>query len=216
MDPSSHGSASARAHRILEADRRAREESRIVTIPNIISVARLVILMPLFVVALLSWRSPGWALIIAVILALTDFIDGYIARRFHQVTNLGRALDPIADRVSQVVVCATLVIGGYLPVWMAIVLVVSDLILGVAALVRGGRPIPVRWIGRIRTAILMVGLPLVLLVAALAPHNHPLRLAVLWLVAVGVVLHAIADLTYAWSLVRNTANLVRDAHPEEA
>lgn len=205
-----------RALRTLDADRQRRDESRVVTVPNVISIGRLVILMPLFVVALLAWHSPIWALIIAIVLGLTDFVDGFIARKFHQITNLGRLLDPFADRVSQIVVSATLVVGGYLPIWMAVVVAASDLILGICALSRGGHPIPVRWIGRIRTAILMVGLPLVLLVAAFAPHNDGLRLAVLWLVGVGVVLHAIADLAYAGSLVRNTQNEVEDAHPEEA
>lgn len=169
--------------------------------------------MPLFVVVLLAWRSPGWAFVIAVVLAATDYLDGYIARRFHQVTILGRALDPIADRVSQIVVSAALVIGGYIPLWMAVTVLACDLVLGITLLFKGRSPIPVRWIGRIRTALLMVGLPLVLLVAALAQHNVLLRLAVLVLVGTGVVLHAAADLTYALSLLRNTANQVKDAHP---
>lgn len=169
--------------------------------------------MPLFVVVLLAWGSPALAFVIAVVLAATDYLDGYIARRFHQVTILGRALDPIADRVSQIVVSAALVVGGYIPLWMAVTVLACDLVLGTTLLFKGRRPIPVRWIGRIRTALLMVGLPLVLLVAALAPHNLLLRLAVLILVGAGVVLHAAADLTYAWSLLRNTANDVKDAHP---
>jgi cardiolipin synthase len=204
---------SARARRVLERDRYERAEHRILTVPNVISLIRIAVLMPLFVVVLLAWRSPGWAFVIAVVLAATDYLDGYIARRFHQVTILGRALDPIADRVSQIVVSAALVIGGYIPLWMAVTVLACDLVLGITLLFKGRSPIPVRWIGRIRTALLMVGLPLVLLVAALAQHNVLLRLAVLVLVGTGVVLHAAADLTYALSLLRNTANQVKDAHP---
>ncbi len=204
---------SVRARRILERRRREHAEHRILTVPNVISLIRLIGLMPLFVVVVLAWRSPGWGLIVAIVLGGTDFIDGYIARRFHQVTLLGKALDPIADRISQIVVSATLVIGGYLPVWMAVVVVAADLLLGVMLILRARGPIPVRWIGRIRTLLLMVGLPLVLLVAAVAPTNRVLVIAALVVVGVGVVLHAVADVSYAVSLVRNTAGQVRDAHP---
>jgi cardiolipin synthase len=194
---------------------RERAERRIVTVPNVISLLRLVVLMPLFVVALLAWHSPGGALIVAIVLGGTDYLDGYIARRFHQVTLLGRALDPIADRISQIVVSATLVIGGYLPLWMAAVVLVSDLILASTILVRERRAaIPVRWIGRIRTAILMVGLPFVLFAAWVAPDNGVLRFVAVAIVGVGVVLHAIADLLYAISIARRTADSVRDAHPD--
>src|SRR6202012_3699759 len=145
----------------------------------------------------LAWKSPGWALIIAAILAATDYLDGYIARRFNQITILGRALDPIADRVSQIVISAAMVIGGYLQLWMAITVVACDLVLAFALIVKKlRRPIPVRWIGRIRTLLLMVGMPLVLLIAAVAPTNVVLKIAALSLVGAGVVLHAAADLTY--------------------
>lgn len=184
------------------------------TVPNVISLIRIAILMPLFVVVLLAWGSPLWALIIAAVLAATDYLDGYIARRFNQVTILGRALDPIADRVSQIVISAAMVIGGYLQVWMAITVVACDLVLAFALIVkRRRRPIPVRWIGRIRTLLLMVGMPLVLLVAAVAPKDVLLVDGALVVVGAGVVLHAIADLTYAVSVARNTDRDVKDAHP---
>jgi cardiolipin synthase (CMP-forming) len=204
---------SVRMRRILERRRKERPERRLLTVPNVISLIRLIGLMPLFVVVVLVWHSPGWGLIVAIVLGATDFLDGYIARRFHQVTLLGKALDPIADRISQIVVSVTLVIGGYLPLWMAIVVGAADLLFGTALILRARAPIPVRWIGRIRTALLMIGLPLVLLFAALAPSNEPLAFAALAVVGSGVILHAIADVTYTVSLIHNTANNVRDAHP---
>jgi cardiolipin synthase len=96
---------------------------------------------------------------------------------------------------------------------MAIVVVAADLLLGLMLILRAHGPIPVRRIGRIRTALLMIGLPLVLLVAAVAPSNAALTLAAVTIVGAGVILHAVADTTYAVSLVRNTAESVRDAHP---
>ena len=206
-------SEAERLRRLAEQHAAERADQRIFTVPNVISLLRLAVLMPLFVVVLLVWKSPGWALIIAIILGLTDYLDGFIARRFHQVTALGRALDPIADRVSQILVAAALVVGGYIPVWMAVAVLVFDLALGIVLLFRGRRPIPVRWIGRIRTALLLVGMPFVLLIAAIAPHNALLNFIAVSLVGVAVILNSIADLIYIWSLFKGTANQVQDAHP---
>lgn len=189
---------------------------RIVTVPNAISLARLVIFAPLFVVLLLPLRSPLGALLAAIGLGATDWVDGYVARRFHQVSELGRKLDAIADRVSQIVIAVTMVIGGYLPWWLLLVIMVPDLVFGVVVVVRSRhRAIPVRWVGRVRTALLMVGMPLILLVAAVAPRDDLLRAGALGVVLLGALLHVVADALYTWTLLRGTAMLQRDAHPAE-
>jgi cardiolipin synthase (CMP-forming) len=188
--------------------------ARIVTVPNIITVVRLVVLTPAFVVLLLVVDSPFWALIVAAVLGGTDWVDGQVARRFDQVSDLGKKLDPVADRISQFVVCATLVVAGLVPLWMALVILVTDLLLGVVILIKKPGIVPVRWIGRIRTALLMVGLPFVLLVEAFWPDSTALRLAALCVVGVGVVLHAIANLVYVGTLLSGTAHAHPDAHPD--
>ena len=77
------------------------------------------------------------------------------------------------------------------------------------------RAIPVRWVGRVRTALLMVGMPLILLVAAVAPRDDLLRAGALGVVLLGALLHVVADALYTWTLLRGTAMLQRDAHPAE-
>jgi cardiolipin synthase len=192
------------------------ESDRIVTVPNAISLARLVVFVPLFVVLLLPLHSPGGALIAALGLAATDWVDGYVARRFHQVSELGRKLDAIADRVSQIVIAVAMVIGGHLPWWLLLAIVIPDLVFGVVVFVRSrDRAIPVRWVGRVRTALLMIGMPLILLVAAIAPHDAVLRDIALGVVTLGAALHVVADALYTWTLLRGTAMLHRDAHPAE-
>jgi cardiolipin synthase len=189
---------------------------RVVTVPNIISVARLVIFAPLFVILLLPLHSPFGALVAALALAATDWIDGYVARRFHQVSELGRKLDAIADRLSQIVIAVTMVVGAYLPWWLLLAILVPDLVFGIAVFARSrDRAIPVRWVGRIRTALLMIGMPLILFVAAIAPDNLLLRDLALGIVILGAVLHIVADALYTWTLLRGTAMLARDAHPAE-
>ncbi len=194
----------------------ASASDRIVTVPNAISLARLVIFMPLFVILLLPLNSPLGALLAALGLGATDWVDGYVARRFHQVSELGRKLDAIADRVSQIVIAVAMVIGGYLPWWLLIAIMVPDLIFGIVVFVRSrDRAIPVRWVGRVRTAILMIGMPLILLFAAIDRDDVVLRDIGLGVVFVGTALHIVADALYTWSLLRGTAMLQRDAHPAE-
>lgn len=189
---------------------------RIVTVPNAISLARLVIFAPLFVILLLPLDSPLGALIAAVVLGATDWVDGYVARRFHQVSELGRKLDAIADRLSQIVIAVAMVIGGYLPWWLLIAILVPDLVFGIVVFVRSrDRAIPVRWVGRVRTAMLMVGMPLILLFAAIDRDNPVLTAIGLGVVFVGTALHVVADVLYTWTLLRGTAMLQPDAHPAE-
>jgi cardiolipin synthase len=174
-----------------------------VNVPNTISIGRLVVLTPLFVVVLLVWRSPFWALVVLIVLGVTDWADGFIARRFDLTTDLGKKLDPIADRVSQFAVCVTLVMAGIVPLWMAGVLLVADLLLGVTVLVTRPGIVPVRFVGRLRTVLLMVGFPLLLLIEWLAPTNGALVLFGLAWVGVAVVLHAVANLDYTVQLLRD-------------
>lgn len=189
---------------------------RVLTVPNAISLARLVVFAPLFVILLLPLHSPFGALIAALALGATDWVDGYVARRFHQVSELGRKLDAIADRLSQIVIAVTMVIGGYLPWWLLLAILVPDLVFGIAVFVRSrDRAIPVRWVGRVRTALLMVGMPLILFVAAIAPRNELLHYLALGVVILGTALHVVADALYTWTLVRGTAMQQRDAHPAE-
>jgi len=189
---------------------------RIVTVPNAISLARLVIFMPLFVVLLLPLHSPLGALLAALGLGATDWVDGYVARRFHQVSELGRKLDAIADRLSQIVIAVAMVIGSYLPWWLLVAIMVPDLVFGIVVFVRSrDRAIPVRWVGRVRTALLMIGMPLILLFAAIDRDNVVLTAIGLAIVFAGAALHIVADTLYTWTLLRGTAMLQRDAHPVE-
>jgi cardiolipin synthase len=173
-----------------------------VNLPNAISLGRLIILTPLFAVALLAYESHLGALIVLIVLGITDWADGFIARRFGMVTEFGKKLDPIADRVSQVIVCVTLVLAGLVPLWMALVLVASDLLLGVVVLVRKPGVVRVRPLGKLRTVLLMVGFPLLLLVNAFWPQNPVLTVGALIVVGAGVVLHAVANLQYLVLVVR--------------
>ncbi|MGH2684826.1 MAG: CDP-alcohol phosphatidyltransferase family protein [Actinomycetota bacterium] len=137
-------------------------ERRVLTVPNALSAIR-ILLIPAFVVLLVDreTRLAGFLLLGAVV--STDWVDGYIARRTGQVTELGKLLDPIADRLALAAALVTLVALDLFPLWGALVILVRDaavLVAGIWGLRRGIR-IDVRPIGKYATFTLMFGIPMI-------------------------------------------------------
>lgn len=138
--------------------------SAILTIPNVISFARLAT-VPFF---LWLWfaGSREVAVVVYAIGAWTDFLDGFIARRTDSVSELGKLLDPLADRVFIVALAIALVGGGTLPWWLAVAVIGRDVvILSLYPLVqkRGVPKIAVNFVGKSATAALLFGLTLLAL-----------------------------------------------------
>jgi len=187
--------------------------TRIVTIPNVLSVVRLV-LIPVFL-WLLATGQYGWALIVIVVSSLTDFVDGYVARRFDQVTRVGQLLDPAVDRLFIFSTLIGLAWQGFLPWWLVTVIVLRDLALGVLGVVlanHGYGPLPVHHLGKVATFSLLFALPTLVLGAAfpsLAPFSDPVGWALaLW----GAFLYWWAGAIYLIETVR----LVRITRVAEA
>lgn len=131
----------------------------ILTIPNVISCARLAT-VPFF---LWLWfaGSREVAVVVYGVGAFTDFLDGFIARRTDSVSELGKLLDPLADRVFIVALAIALVGGGTLPWWLAVGIIGRDVvILSLYPLVqkRGVPKIAVNFVGKSATAALLFGL----------------------------------------------------------
>ena len=105
-------------------------------IPNVLSIIRLC-LVPVFVVVFFSGipNAALWAALIYAIATLTDFLDGYIARRYNQITNLGRVLDPLGDKMILFAVLACLTIEHILPLWALAVFFAKELSMGLGGLV---------------------------------------------------------------------------------
>jgi len=186
------------------------------TVPNAISAARL-LLLPVFLVLIVDQQYWSAMVVIAVVF-VTDFLDGFIARRTNTTSELGRWLDPVADRVTVIVVVIAFVAGGLVPWPVLPLLLVPDLLLSAYALfVLRGSSFPVTWVGKIRTALIFVGLLLVLVAAAFVAEfggrggaasapladagavGRTIGLVVLW---VGLVGHWVAAALYAAALVR--------------
>lgn len=137
---------------------------RILTVPNVITVVRLC-LLPVFLWLLFAKDDRANAAWLLAFLGSTDFLDGYIARHFHQVSDLGKVLDPVADRLLLFVGVGGILVDGSVPTWFAIaVLVREGLVAGatLALAALGARRIDVTWSGKAGTFWLMIAFPMFL------------------------------------------------------
>ena len=96
-------------------------------IPNILSFARLA-LCPVFVWAFF-YRSPIMAFAIFAVASLLDVVDGFIARRFHAITTLGKILDPVADKILQFSAAVCFTVKGILPLFVVIIIGLKELMM---------------------------------------------------------------------------------------
>jgi cardiolipin synthase len=140
----------------LGGDGSEQVSDRILTVPNLLSLARLLIL-PFVYVELASGRLAR-GLLVGMVFGATDWLDGYVARRYDQVTRLGQLLDPLSDRLFIMTIAVALVVSGLLPWWLVAAVVVRDvalLVAGTVMLRRGARPPAVTRLGKTATFGLM-------------------------------------------------------------
>lgn len=180
--------------------------SRIVTIPNVLSLLRL-LLIPVFL-WLLGTGQFGWALLVIVASSLTDFVDGWIARRFNQISRIGQVLDPAVDRLFIFTTLLGLAAFDIMPWWLVFVIVARDigiLMLAIILANLGHGPIPVNLIGKAATFALLFAMPTFVLGVAV-PDLAPISDPVAWALAiVGALLYWCAGAIY----LRETIRLVR-------
>ena len=134
---------------------------RVLTVPNVISFSRIA-LIPVFFLLIVDPDTTTAGVILFAVVIATDWVDGTIARRTGQVTELGKVLDPVADRLAIAAGIIALVIRGVFPVWAAVAILARDLavlLAGSYVLSRTHVRLDVRWIGKVATFSLMVAVP---------------------------------------------------------
>ncbi|MGH9000615.1 MAG: CDP-alcohol phosphatidyltransferase family protein [Acidimicrobiia bacterium] len=140
----------------------ANAESRVLTIPNGVTLVRLGC-VPLFLWLLFGRDDRTAAAWLLAVLGATDWVDGYLARRLGQVSELGKVLDPVADRILLGTAVTSLMVEGSVPVVVGVGLLGRELLISAAVLAlaaRGAPRIDVQWVGKAGTLAVMVALPL--------------------------------------------------------
>ena len=159
------------------------------TIPNIMSLFRIV-LLPFLIWAYVGLHNTTLAVILLAVSALTDILDGKIARKFNMVSDLGKALDPVADKLTQVSMVLCLAFK-YKLMWILLGLCVIRetcmFILGLISMKRTGRVYSARWYGKVSTAVLY-GTGLALLIFPKMPSWLSTALIILCMVVVVLAL----------------------------
>jgi cardiolipin synthase len=179
------------------------DHDRVFTIPNLLTVVRFMG-VPLFVWLVLAQKEYGAAVVVLAVMGCTDWIDGYVARRFDQASKLGRVLDPIADRLALIAVAVTLVIADVVHWLYLAALVIPDAVLLVLTLsFFGGHPdLPVSVVGKVRTGLLLLGTPLLVLSRLDTAFSGELLVAAWIVLGLGLIGHWIAAYNYFWAILR--------------
>jgi len=191
---------------------------RVLTVPNLISVLRLAC-APLLCWLLLGVDNEGAAFALLVVLGATDWVDGWIARHYDQGSDLGKILDPTADRILLLTASVALLIEGSLPVAVGVAVLLREVLVVGATLAlaaAGARRIDVRWVGKAGTLALMFGLPGFLLVEILDPGpGRTVVLSLTWLVTIGGLVLSYAALAVYIPAARAALREGRRARAEQ-
>ena len=180
--------------------------SRVWTVPNVLSFFRLA-LVPVFLWFVIVGED-ALALGVLIVSSITDFLDGWLARKLNQVSRLGQLLDPAADRLYIFAALVGLAWREVIPWWLVAVILARDVMLAVLGVIlanHGFGPLPVHHLGKVATFCLFLALPLLMLGEAfdpVAPYSLPLGWAfALW----GAFLYWWAGVVY----IRETARVIR-------
>jgi cardiolipin synthase len=181
--------------------------SRVLTVPNALSFLR-ILLIPAFVALIVDHDTSRAGLILFGVVSATDWIDGWVARRTGQVSELGKILDPTADRLAIAAGLIALVVRGVFPIGAALPILVRDaaiIVAGAALLMRKRARIEVRFVGKAATFSLMCAIGFVSWGNLGMPLEHAF-LALGWVAyGIGIVEYAVATWAYAGDIRRALA-----------
>ncbi|HEY4331008.1 MAG TPA: CDP-alcohol phosphatidyltransferase family protein [Ilumatobacteraceae bacterium] len=188
--------------------------NRILTVPNVMSLVRLACI-PLFLYLLFGRDNRAGAAWLLGGLGATDWIDGYVARHFNQVSELGKILDPTADRLMFIVGIGGMIIKGGGPVWFYWLVVAREALFGgtvLIATIAGMKRFDVTWWGKLATFLLMFAVPGLLIGSSDLGVHEGFKIAA-WILAVpGIVISYYTAIAYIPVLRKN----LREGRTERA
>ena len=173
-------------------------------IPNILSTIR-ILLVFVFVFLLFGLNSPVGALIVFLVAGATDVIDGFLARRFNWITNLGKILDPLADKLMQCTVLVCLCIGKYIPIWFVSLFIMKELallLLGVIVIKRRNFVVVSKWYGKLAVCIFYGTIVLAVLLKDFLLDN-PLIAVLFFVPAVSMAIFSLVSYVKQYSYLKH-------------
>jgi len=174
----------------------------VLNIPNLLSLLRIA-LVPVFLWLLLT-EMFLLAIAVLALAGLTDFLDGFLARKLNQTTKLGKMLDPVADRLYIFATLLALSATGYVPWWLAGLVILRDFLMLISLPVLasvGYRSLPVHYLGKASTFALLYSFPL-LLMGKIFTEAAFIITPIAWAFALwGVALYWWSGFVYLWQLV---------------
>ncbi len=191
------------------------KKTSIWNVPNILTMFRVVLIVP-FVILLLGgnagWFGENllipciWADVIFVVASLTDLFDGKIARKYNLVTNFGKFMDPLADKLLVCSALICLVEMGRIPAWMVIVIIAREFIISGFRLVASdaGVVIAASYWGKFKTTFQMVMVILMILAPLLEMVGFPMILVdiIMWVALILTVVSLCDYLVKNWKVMK--------------
>jgi cardiolipin synthase len=155
--------------------------------------------IPLFLWLLFGLGRQTLAALLLAVLGATDWVDGYVARRYHQVSTLGKVLDPTADRILVATAVIAVIVHGAVPLWFGVATLarealVSLMVVLLAAL--GAARINVLWVGKAGTFALMTSYPGFLISHGTSAWQGPFHVAAWVIGVIGLTLAWVAAASY--------------------
>ena len=182
------------------------------SIPNIISIIR-IMLVPVFCV---MYFTPGMrlaSLIVLIASGLSDLVDGYIARRFNQITDLGKVLDPIADKLFHMSTIACFCIDGVVGYWLLVLVVAKELFMiigGVILYKKNQAVVASKWYGKLSSSLIFSAF----ILSFVPVEGNAYKIFISCLFAVAMVISFYALVNYVANAVKiNNARKMAEKEP---
>ncbi|MDR0950235.1 MAG: CDP-alcohol phosphatidyltransferase family protein [Candidatus Ancillula sp.] len=189
--------------------------SRVLTIPNFITFIR-ILLVPIFAISIAN-KFDILAVCLIVICSVSDFLDGFLARKYNQVTKVGKILDPVADRLMIFVTLIMLTARGIIPVWALLVMFLRETMLFFlygSLIMNGKETLPVKYIGKVGTAGLLFAMPVLFFASsdeimnALGVDLSVMRVFGLIILTASLVVYWVAGIIYA----KESVEILQEVH----
>ena len=174
-------------------------------IPNILSIIR-IFLVFVFVFVFFVLNSPIWARVVFLVAGATDVVDGYLARRFNWISNLGKILDPFADKFMQCTALVCLCIRSYVPLWFVLVFFAKEmatLIIGLLVIKRRSVVVVSKWYGKTAVCLFYLAIFLCVVCRSFLEQNPLISILMFAVVAIFAVFAFAGYIKHYSSLKKN-------------